>query len=131
ALGIALRVGAPAAVLQPISGDISARVVTLTQPMKLAALEGQWETRRGAPLRIGGFPDATREETRWAIEIPYGLSLLAFHDPHAEVKGLRSVVREDRPPVAVVHLAFQAMVGIGSLLAALALVAGWFAWRRN
>ena len=131
ALTIALLIGAPAAVLQPLSGDVSARVVATTQPVKLAALEGQWATERGAPLRIGGLPDAVREETRWALEIPYGLSLLAFHDPSAEVKGLRSVAPADRPPVAVVHLAFQAMVGLGSALALVAIWTVWSAWRRR
>lgn len=131
ALGIALLVGAPAAVLQPISGDLSARVVARTQPMKLAALEGQWATERGAPLRIGGWPDAASEETRWALEIPYGLSLLAFHDPRAEVKGLRTVSAADRPPVAVVHVAFQTMVALGSVMALAALWAAWTAWRRR
>jgi len=131
ALTIALLVGAPAAVLQPLSGDVSARVVATTQPVKLAALEGQWATERGAPLRIGGWPDAVREQTRWALEIPYGLSLLAFHDPSAEVKGLRTVAPADRPPVAVVHLAFQAMVGLGSALALVALWTAWSAWRRR
>jgi cytochrome d ubiquinol oxidase subunit I len=131
ALTIALLVGAPAAVLQPLSGDLSARVVATTQPMKLAALEGQWATERGAPLRVGGWPDAAREETRWALEIPYGLSLLAFHDPYAEVKGLRTVVPADRPPVAAVHLAFPAMVGLGSGMALVALWAAWSAWRRR
>ena len=129
ALSVALVVGAPAAVLQPLSGDVSARVVASTQPVKLAALEGQWATERGAPLRIGGLPDAAREETRWALEIPYGLSLLAFHDPRAEVKGLRTVPRADRPPVAVVHLAFQTMVALGSAMALVALWVGWVAWR--
>ena len=131
ALAIALLVGAPAAVLQPLSGDLSARVVAVTQPIKLAALEGQWNTERSAPLRIGGLPDAEREETRWALEIPYGLSLLAFHDPRAEVRGLRSVPPGDRPPVAVVHVAFQAMVALGTLLAAIALVAAFLVWRRR
>ena len=131
ALGIALLVGAPAAVLQPISGDISARMVARTQPVKLAALEGQWNTERGAPLRIGGWPDAKREETRWALQIPGALSLLAFHDPHAEVKGLKSVLADRRPPVAPVHVAFQAMVALGTALALIGLWAGWAAWRRR
>jgi cytochrome d ubiquinol oxidase subunit I len=130
-LAIALLVGAPAAVLQPLSGDLSARVVALTQPIKLAALEGQWQSERGAPLRIGGLPDAAREQTRWALEIPYGLSLLAFHDPGAEVRGLTSVPREDRPPVAVVHLAFQTMVALGTIMALVALWTSWVAWRRD
>jgi cytochrome d ubiquinol oxidase subunit I len=131
ALGIALCVGAPAAVLQPLSGDISARVVALTQPVKLAALESQWHTQRGAPLRIGGIPDEAREQTRWAIEIPYGLSLLAFHDPHAEVKGLDIVAKTDRPSIAIVHFAFQVMVGLGTAIALVGLFAGWVAWRRR
>jgi cytochrome bd-type quinol oxidase subunit 1 len=75
--------------------------------------------------------DAAREETRWALEIPYGLSLLAFHDPSAEVKGLRTVPPADRPPVAVVHLAFQTMVGLGSAMALVALWAVLSAWRRR
>ena len=125
ALGIALGVGGVAALLQPLSGDLSARYVARHQPMKLAASEGQFETERGAALRIGGWPDERAEETRYAIEIPRALSLLAFHDPNAEVKGLKTVARADRPPVAVVHLAFQVMVGCGSLMAVVALLGAW------
>jgi cytochrome d ubiquinol oxidase subunit I len=120
ALRIALGVGGAAALLQPLSGDFSARQVAATQPVKLAALEGQFETERGAPLRIGGLPDAERMETRLALEIPRGLSILAFHDPDAEVKGLRDFPREVWPNVLNVHLAFQVMVGLGTLLAAAA-----------
>jgi cytochrome d ubiquinol oxidase subunit I len=121
ALRIALGVGGAAALLQPLSGDLSARQVAESQPLKLAALEGQFETERGAPLRIGGLPDPERMETRFALEIPRGLSLLAFHDPAAEVKGLRAFPRASWPDPRRVHLAFQVMVGLGSLLAALAL----------
>jgi cytochrome bd ubiquinol oxidase subunit I len=131
ALSIALLLGAPAAVLQPLSGDLSARVVAATQPVKLAALESLWETRRGAPLQIGGLTDERSETTRWAISIPYGLSLLAFHDPQAEVKGLKAFARDERPPVAIVHIAFQVMVALGSSMAVVALWAGWTAWRRR
>jgi cytochrome bd ubiquinol oxidase subunit I len=120
ALRIALGVGGVAALLQPISGDLSARQVAEVQPLKLAALEGQFETERGAPLRIGGLPDPERMETRWALEIPRGLSLLAFHDGQAEVKGLRAFPRASWPSTRHVHLAFQVMVGLGTLLAALA-----------
>ena len=129
ALGIALLVGAPASLLQPVSGDLSARVVARTQPVKLAALEGHFETERGAPLRIGGWPDVERRETRWAIEIPYALSLLAFHDPNAEVRGLEDFPREDWPPVAIVHIAFQIMVALGTYMAFVSLWALWRWWR--
>jgi cytochrome d ubiquinol oxidase subunit I len=129
ALGITFAVGGIAALLQLPSGDFSARGVAVNQPIKLAALEGQFDTERGAPLRIGGLPDMEREQTRDALEIPHGLSLLAFHDPSAEVKGLRDFPRDEWPSVAPVHLAFQVMVGCGSLLALLSLT-GFVLWRR-
>jgi cytochrome d ubiquinol oxidase subunit I len=129
ALAIALVVGAPASLLQPVSGDLSARVVAATQPVKLAALEGHFKTTRGAPLHIGGWPDVERRETRWAISIPYGLSFLAFHDPNAEVKGLEEFPREDWPPVAIVHVAFQVMVALGAYMALVSLWALWRWWR--
>jgi len=122
ALTLALAVGAPAAILQPLSGDISARTVAQWQPVKLASLEGQFETERGAPLRIGGLPDVAAQRTRFALEIPHGLSLLAFHSPSAEVRGLTAFPRDTWPPVVPVHLGFQLMVGLGT---AMALVSGW------
>ena len=125
ALALALCVGAPAAILQPLSGDISARNVARWQPIKLATLEGQFETEVGAPLRIGGWPDEDRARTRFAIEIPRALSLLAFHDPSAEVKGLKAFRREMWPPIIPVHLGFQVMVGLGT---AMALVSLWVAF---
>jgi cytochrome d ubiquinol oxidase subunit I len=120
-----------AALLQPISGDVSARQVAEHQPIKLAAMEGQFRTERGAPLRIGGWPDEEAETTRYALEIPYGLSFLAFHDPHAVVQGLDSVPRADRPPVHVVHMAFQIMVACGSVLSGVAVLGAFLAWRRR
>jgi len=129
ALTIALMVGGPAAVLQPLSGDFAARNVAVHQPVKLAAAEALFETQSGAPLTIGGWPDVEQRATRFAIEIPRGLSLLAFHDPGAEVKGLDAVPRNEWPNVAAVHLSFQVMVGIGTYLALVALWAGWLAWR--
>jgi cytochrome d ubiquinol oxidase subunit I len=131
ALRIGLLVGAPAALLQPVSGDISARYVARWQPAKLAAMEGQFATERGAPLRIGGWPDVERRETRFALEIPYGLSLLAFHDPGAEVKGLEEFPRDEWPPVPIVHVAFQVMVALGSVMALVSAWGLWALWRRR
>jgi cytochrome bd ubiquinol oxidase subunit I len=126
ALSAALIVGVPAALLQPISGDISARSVAARQPVKLAALEAHFETTAGAPLTLGGFPDMDTGEVHYAIKIPYGLSLLAFHDPKAVVQGLRDFPREDWPNVPIVHIAFQIMVALGTYLALLSV---WIAWR--
>ncbi len=116
ALHIAMLVAIPACLLQPLSGDISAKFVGKWQPAKLAAMEGQFETERGAPLRIGGFPNEATRETPYALEIPKLLSFLAFSDFNAEVKGLEAFPEPDWPPVAITHFAFQIMVGLGSLM---------------
>jgi cytochrome d ubiquinol oxidase subunit I len=131
ALGIALAVGVPAALLQPLSGDFAAKMVARNQPAKLAALEGQFVTERSAPLRIGGWPAMDARETRFAIEIPGALSFLAFGDFGAEVKGLDQVPRADWPPVPVVHVAFQVMLGMGLCMVLVSLGVLWRVVRRR
>jgi cytochrome bd ubiquinol oxidase subunit I len=121
ALAVALTVGGPAAVLQPISGDISAHSVAHRQPVKLAALEADFTTQRGAPLRIWGRPDEARARTVGAITIPRALSLLAYHDPDALVQGLDAFPRDRWPPVALVHLSFDLMVALGLYMAVVSL----------
>jgi cytochrome d ubiquinol oxidase subunit I len=130
ALGIALAVGGAAALLQPLSGDLSARAVAVNQPVKLAAMEGHFRTARRVPLHVGGWPDVERGETRYALGIPAGLSLLAFHDPDAEVKGLLDFPRDRWPDPVKVHVAFQIMVGLGMAMAGLALAALLLRWWR-
>ena len=122
AFKIAITFGAIAALFQPLSGDLSAKDIAKRQPVKLAAMEAHYETRKGAPLYIGGIVDVVTQEVSYKIEIPNALSFLAFGDFDAEVKGLNDFPEDERPNVAIVHYAFQAMVGIGSLL----LVAGIF-----
>ena len=129
AYGIALAVAIPTALLQPLAGDWAARSVARRQPLKLAAMEGQWETERGAPLRIGGLPDEAAETTPWALEIPKALSFLATRDPNAEITGLKSAPKADRPPVRVVHLAFQLMIACGTALALAALLGLALWWK--
>ena len=127
-LRIAMAVGAITAVLQPLSGDISARAVAELQPAKLAAAEAHFETGRGVPLTIGGIPTA-EGEVKYALRIPNGLSLLAHHDPDAEVLGLDAFPREAWPNVLITHLAFQVMVGLGFALMGLSLWYWLAAWR--
>lgn len=122
AFKIAIFFGAVAAILQPLSGDISAKDVAERQPIKLAAMEAHYETKKGAPLLIGGIVDEENREVSHKLEIPNALSFLAFGDFDAEVKGLNEFPENEIPPVPVVHYAFQTMVGIGSLLALAALV---------
>ena len=125
ALAIALAVGGVTAILQPLSGDLLAKSVAKTQPVKLAAFEGHFHTEKGAAFRVGGIPDETRGETPYAIEIPYLLSVLAYGDPNAEVKGLNEFPADQRPPIIIVHIAFQIMVGCGVAMMLIALWAGW------
>ncbi len=111
-----------AALLQPISGDISAKDVAKRQPVKLAAMEAHFDTEPRAPFIVGGIPDAANDTVRYALKIPGLLSFLAHGDVDEPVMGLKDVPREDRPPVAVTHYAFQIMIGLGLLLAALSAV---------
>ncbi len=129
AFAISLSVGALMSVIQPVSGDFLAKQVARNQPVKLAAMEGQWETERGAPLRIGGFPDERVEKTRFALEIPKGLSFLAHWDPQAEIVGINAVPRANRPPIAIVHIAFQMMVAAGTGMMLIGLVGAWLYWK--
>ena len=126
ALAIALAVGGVSAILQPLSGDFLAKRVAITQPVKLAAFEGQFQTETAAPLRVGGLPDEDARVTRYAIEIPYALSMLAYGYPNAVVKGLNDFPADQHPPVAIVHISFQIMVACG---VAMMLIALWGFWR--
>jgi cytochrome d ubiquinol oxidase subunit I len=130
ALTVPLTVAALAAPVQVLVGDWAARDVATTQPIKLAAIEGLYKTTRGAPEHIFGW--YTNNQLKYAIPIPHGLSILAFHSWNAKIQGLQTVPASQRPPVNVVHWAFQFMVGIGTLLALLGVVylAVWI-WRKR
>jgi cytochrome d ubiquinol oxidase subunit I len=129
ALAVPLTIAALAAPVQVLVGDWAARSVAEHQPTKLAALEGVPKTVRGAPEHLLGW--YTDGEVKFGVRIPKLLSLLAYHDPNARVQGLDAVPPRDRPPVNVVRIAFQTMVGIGTLLALLGVVFLFVRWRRG
>jgi cytochrome d ubiquinol oxidase subunit I len=120
ALTIPLTIAALAAPVQILVGDWAARDVAMTQPTKLAAIEGLYRTTRGAPEHLLGW--YTDGQVKYGIQIPHLLSILAFHSWNAKVQGLAAVPASQRPPVNVVRIAFQTMVGIGTLLALLGVV---------
>jgi cytochrome bd ubiquinol oxidase subunit I len=120
ALLIPLAVAALAAPVQIVVGDWSGRVVAREQPMKLAALEGLPRTTKDAPVHVFGW--YANGKVVDGLELPGLLSILAFHDSDATVKGLNAVPASDRPPVNVVRVAFQLMVGCGFALALVGLV---------
>lgn len=128
---IALVYGGVAALLQPISGDISAKDIAVRQPVKLAAMEAHFETGKAVPLIIGGIPDVDKKEVDYAIEIPGALSFLAHGDFDAEVIGLDQFPIEDHPPVLVTHIAFQIMVGLGMVLVGLSLLFFFSNWKKK
>lgn len=130
ALGYLLPLLAISSLIQPLIGDFSGKAVARRQPEKLAAMEAHWTTGSRVPLLIGGWPEERTETVKYGLHLPAGLSILAHGDPDAEVTGLDAFPPEDRPPVLVTHLAFQVMVGIGTLLALLS-VAYLIARRRR
>ncbi|MEJ2614452.1 MAG: cytochrome ubiquinol oxidase subunit I [Ignavibacteriaceae bacterium] len=128
---IALSFGSIFAVLQPLSGDFSAKDVAKRQPVKLASMEGLFKTEKGAGLTIGGIPDEETQTTEYGIKVPNLLSFLAYGNFDAEVKGLNDFPEGNWPPVLIVHLAFQLMVACGFTLAALGILFWiiWFKWK--
>jgi cytochrome d ubiquinol oxidase subunit I len=116
-----------AAVLAPLQvliGDQHGLNTLEHQPGKIAAIEAIWETDRGVPFTVLGWPDEERRETHFALEIPRGSSLILTHDPNGEVRGLDQFAGK-HPPVAVVFFSFRIMVGIGLLMIAVSWSAAW------
>jgi len=124
ALGLAMSVAIPASLLQPAVGHLSAQRLHDAQPAKLAAMEAHFETRERAPLTIGGLVDEEAGEVRFGIEIPALLSFLVHDNFEDPVTGLDAIPRDERPPVTIVHYAFDGMVGIGMAMLG---VSAWFA----
>jgi cytochrome d ubiquinol oxidase subunit I len=125
---VAFTLAALVTPVQIVVGDAAAQFLATNQPIKLAAIEGLYESQRGAPLSIGGIP--VDGQMYFALQIPNGLSLLAFRDPNALVQGLNTVPVDQQPPVLPVHIAFQIMVAIGFALLGLSAWLGW-SWRRR
>ena len=128
---IAAAFATVAAVLQPLSGDISAKDVAERQPAKLAAMEAHFKTEKNASLILGGIPNIQENKVDYAIKIPGALSFLAHGDFHAEVKGLDSIPKENHPPVAITHYAFQIMVGLGMIMVILSILYFIALWKKR
>ena len=113
--------------IQILAGDQHGLNTLRYQPAKVAALEGDWETRPGTPLILFGMPNMQEERTDWAVEIPHLGALVLTHDWNGSIKGLKDFPPQDRPPSPVVFWAFRLMVGLGLLMAAVGL---WAAYLR-
>lgn len=108
--------------LQIMAGHSHGVNVHEYQPIKLAAMEGHWETHKGAPMIIFGMPNEETESNDYELAIPKLGSLVVAHDLNAEIKGLKEWPVEERPPVAIVFWSFRIMAGIGMLM----LMTAWF-----
>ena len=127
---MALIFGLAASIVVAATGDMHAVHVTETQPAKLAAMEAHWETQTQAPIVLFAIPDEENERNLIEIgRIPYLLSLLGHHDINAEVKGLRDIPRDERPPVLITLFSFRIMVALGTLFPLLTII-GMFLRKR-
>jgi cytochrome d ubiquinol oxidase subunit I len=124
---MALWMAALVAPVQIFAGDQHGLNTFEHQPAKIAAMEGHFETRSGAPLILLGWPDMAAEVTRYAIEVPKAGSLILTHDLNGTVRGLKDWPAEQRPNAALLFWSFRLMVGIGVLMAGLGL---WSLWHR-
>jgi cytochrome d ubiquinol oxidase subunit I len=115
--------------VQIVAGDLHGLNTLHHQPAKIAAMEGHFETQRGAPLILFGLPDMDAETTRYAVAVPRLGSLVLTHDWDGEIKGLKEWPRADRPNATIVFWSFRVMVGIGLLMVALGLWSLLCRWR--
>lgn len=109
--------------LQILVGDTVGVHIHQYQPIKTAAMEGIWETQKGAPLLLFAIPDQKQQMNHFEISIPHGAALLNTHEWNGELAGLKSVSEEDQPLVWPVFFSFRLMVGMGLLMLLLAVVA--------
>lgn len=107
--------------LQLLVGDLHGLNTLEHQPVKVAAMEGNWQRSEGVPLLLFALPDQENERNRFELGVPKLASFILTHDWDGEVPGLTDVPAEERPPVAIVFWSFRIMVGIGMLMIAMAL----------
>lgn len=131
AFRIAAIFACTAAVLQPISGDHSAKDIAYRQPAKLAAMEGLFQSGTHVPLIIGGIPDSKQEKVNYGFEIPGMLSYMIGGNTNTEVKGLDQFPAADRPPVLITHIAFQVMVGLGMFMFGVSILYFFVLWKKR
>jgi cytochrome bd ubiquinol oxidase subunit I len=126
---MALWMATLVAPIQIVAGDMHGLNTLEHQPAKIAAMEGHFETERGAPLILFGMPNMAAERTDYALEIPKLGSLILTHSLDGEVQGLKAWPPQDRPYAPLVFWSFRVMVGLGFLMALFGLVGGWLRWR--
>ena len=107
--------------LQIFLGDLHGRNSLAYQPVKVAAMEGDWETQRGQPLVLFAWPDMAAQRNLYEVAIPKLGSLILTHSWDGMVTGIKSVPPNEQPPVPFVFFAFRLMVGLGVVMFLIAL----------
>jgi cytochrome bd ubiquinol oxidase subunit I len=130
ALITALIIGTVTSVAQPFLGHWQSLEITAHQPMKMAAMEGIYQTGSHQPLSIYGWVDTSAQQPV-SIQIPSGLSLMLGLSPNHVVKGLDSVVPADRPNVQILFQTWHLMIAVGTLLPAIMVIGLFLLWRRR
>jgi cytochrome d ubiquinol oxidase subunit I len=128
-LSVALWIALILVPLQGVLGDLHGRNTFQYQPVKVAAMEGDWQTRRGQPLVLFAWPDVADARNKYEIAIPNVGSLILTHDWNGLVPGLTSVPPQERPPVPFVFFAFRIMVALWLLMLLVILTGVWLRWR--
>ena len=129
ALKTALVVAMVIAPFQAFTGDLHGLNTLQHQPVKIAAMEGIWETDRGVPFVVFAWPDAETKQNRFALELPKMASFILTHDFEGEVRGISDF--EHAPPVAPIFYSFRVMIATGFAMIAIAFLGGWLVLRRN
>jgi cytochrome d ubiquinol oxidase subunit I len=117
--------------LQAFIGDSHGLNTLEHQPVKLAAIEGIWETGPGQPAVLFAFPDAKTETNKFEISIPKLASLYLTHDWDGVVKGMKDFPKADRPPVVPVFFGFRIMVGMWAIMLLITVWSWWLAWKKR
>ncbi len=129
-LKLAAMVAAVAVPVQIFVGDLHGLNTLEHQPAKVAAMEGVWETERGADLLLFALPDEEKRENHFEVGIPNMASWILTHDANGEIKGLNEF-KGEHPPVAPVFWSFRVMVGTGLLMLLIAWALSWQLWRKG
>ena len=130
-LKVAVVVFIISGILQLFTGHQHAVQVAKTQPAKLAAFEGMWETQTNAPLSMFGIPDAEKETTHLAIGIPSLLSIMVYYDSNAKIQGLKDFPKDERPPVLIVFTVYHIMIVLGTIFVAMALLSAYLLFKNK
>jgi len=128
---VALWIATIVAPLQVLVGDFHGLNTLKYQPLKVAAMEGAWDTQKGLPLVLFAIPDSKTETNKFAIEIPKLSSLILTHSLDGEVKGIKEWKREDRPNIPLVFFAFRVMVGFGMLYVLIAVLSLYLRYKKT